>query len=173
MNYDWLKKETEPKVIVEAVKLIGTKEVIGEALDNPAILEWAKEIGLGSTYVHDSIAWCGLFVATVVKRAGFNPVGSPLWARAWSGFGSQQKDAMLGDILVFTRDGGGHVGLYVGEDKDCYHVLGGNQNDQVKVSRIAKNRCIAVRRCPWKVSQPVSVRKIMLSATGEVSKNEA
>ena len=36
---------------------------------------------------------------------------------------------MLGDILTFKRNGGGHVGLYVGEDKDCYHVLGGNQGN--------------------------------------------
>jgi hypothetical protein len=29
MSYDFLKSEKSPKVLVEAVKLIGTKEVVG------------------------------------------------------------------------------------------------------------------------------------------------
>lgn len=173
MNYDWIKAEPAPQVIVQAMKLYGTKESAGDATDNPLILEWAKELGL-KDYTHDSIAWCGLFAAIVVKRAGFNPVGQPLWAKGWQVFGISQQTAMLGDILVFTREGGGgHVGFYVGEDHDCYHVLGGNQGDMVKVSRILKTRCLAIRRCAWKISQPTNVRVIVLSATGEVSKNEA
>ncbi len=171
MNYDWLKLETAPKVIVEAMKLYGTKEVVGEA-DNPVILEWAKELGI-SWYKDDSVPWCGLFVAIVVKRAGKDVVKDPLRARSWAVFGEEAERAMLGDILVFVRDGGGHVGFYVGEDDNCYHVLGGNQGDMVKVSRISKTRCIAVRRPIWKVAQPANVRVIKLSADGEVSKNEA
>ena len=169
-KYDWLKKETAPEILVEAVKLIGTKETIGDK-DNPVILEWAKELNL-KNFIHDSIAWCGLFAAIVVKRAGFEPVKTPLWARAWAQFGTQQQNAMLGDVLVFSREGGGHVGIYTGEDKDCYHVLGGNQGDMVKVARIAKNRCIAIRRCAWKIKQPDNVRVIQLSATGDISSNE-
>lgn len=171
MNYNWLKSEPGPKVILEAMKLFGTKETTGEG-DNPIILEWAKELGL-KQYTHDSIAWCGLFAAIVVKRAGKDVVKEPLWARAWAGFGTQQTIAMLGDVLVFTRETGGHVGFYVGEDKDCYHVLGGNQGDEVKIARILKNRCIAIRRCPWKISQPSNVRKIEITASGAISTNEA
>ena len=172
MNYDWLKAETGPKVVVEAMKLYDAKEVVGEA-DNPVILEWATELGI-SYYKDDSTPWCGLFVAIVVKRAGFEPVKEALRARNWTGFGTQQSTAMLGDILVFTREGGsGHVGFCVGHDKDCYHVLGGNQGDMVKVSRIARNRCIAIRRCPWKIAQPGNVRVIKLEASGDLSKNEA
>jgi len=172
MNYDWLKSEPGPKVILEAVKLIGTKEVAGDG-DNPVILAWAKELGIEKVYHKDATPWCALFVAYVVKKAGFEPVSNTLWARAWSQFGTQQQVAMLGDVLVFTREGGGgHVGFYVGNDKDCYHVLGGNQGDQVKVARIAKNRCIAIRRCAWKIKQPDNVRVINLASSGEVSKNE-
>ena len=172
-QYEWLSKESGPKVILEAVKLYGTKEIVG-AEHNPIIMGWAKELGLEKIYISDEIPWCGAFAAIVVKRAGFTPVKESLRARNWSGFGTQQIVAMLGDVLVFTREGGaGHVGFYVGEDKDCYHVLGGNQGDMVKVSRIAKNRCIAIRRCTWKIKQPDNVRIIELQATGEVSKNEA
>lgn len=171
--YAWLSKETGPRVVIEALALFGTRETPGAA-SNPAILGWAKEVGIAGAYVNDGIAWCGLFVATVVKRAGFAPVANPLWARNWAGFGTKADKPSLGDILVFERPGGGgHVGIYVGEDATAYHVLGGNQSDQVKVSPIAKSRCIAVRRCPWKLSQPANVRPVRLAAGGALSTNEA
>lgn len=167
--YAWLASEAGPKVLVEALALFGTRETPGAA-SNPVILAWARETGLARDYTNDGIAWCGLFVATVVKRAGFEPVAAPLWARNWAKFGTVADKASLGDVLVFSRDGGGHVGLYVGEDASAFHVLGGNQSDQVCVSRIAKARCIAVRRCPWKLAQPANVRP---AAGGALSVNEA
>jgi uncharacterized protein (TIGR02594 family) len=109
-----------------------------------------------------------------VKRADFTPVENSLWARNWDGFGTKSAKPSLGDVLVFERPGGGgHVGLYVGEDATAYHVLGGNQSDQVKVSPIAKSRCIAVRRCSWKVAQPANVRPIWLAAGDALCTNEA
>jgi len=171
MNYDWLKSEPAPRILLEAMKLYGVAEIKGEK-HNPEILSWAKELGLEKVYVADEIPWCGLFVGICAKRAGKDIVKTPLWARAWSGFGTKQDTAMLGDILVFARESGGHVGIYIGEDKDAYHVLGGNQSDQVKVTRILKNRLLSIRRCVWKTKQPDNVRVIKLSATGDVSKNE-
>jgi uncharacterized protein (TIGR02594 family) len=114
-----------------------------------------------------------LYASIVVKRAGFDVVKDPLWARNWNNFGTKQDVAMLGDVLVFVRDGGGHVGFYVGEDATCYHVLGGNQSNMVNTTRILKSRCIGIRRCDWKVSQPSSVRVMELAANGAVSTNEA
>jgi len=171
--YAWLSKEAAPRVLVEALALFGTKETPGAA-SNPAILGWAREVGAAGAYVNDGIAWCGLFVATVVKRAGFAPVSAPLWARNWAGFGTKAVKPSLGDVLVFERaGGGGHVGIYVGEDATAYHVLGGNQGDAVSIARVAKDRCLAVRRCPWKLAQPANVRPIRLAAGGALSTNEA
>ena len=79
---------------------------------------------------------------------------------------------MLGDVLTFKRDGGGHVALYVGEDAGFYHVLGGNQSDQVCITRIARSRLHKARR-PKYNAQPANVRKIALAASGKVSSNEA
>jgi hypothetical protein len=79
---------------------------------------------------------------------------------------------MLGDILTFKRNGGGHVGIYVGEDAAYYHVLGGNQNNSVSVSRIAKNRLHQARRTAWKIAQPANVRQVMLAAKGTITTNE-
>ncbi len=160
-----------PKMINIALSLFGVKEVVGEK-DNATILEWAKELGIQNTYNKDSIAWCGLFVALVVKRSGREPITNPLWARNWAKWGVGVSEAMLGDILVFVRNGGGHVGFYVAEDKDCYHVLGGNQSDAVTITRIKKSRCIAIRR-PQYNNQPVTVKKYVVNATGRISTNEA
>lgn len=173
-QYTWLEKELSPKVIREAVKLYGTREIVGKQ-HNPTILEWAKELSL-INYTNDETPWCGLFVGIVVKRSRFYTVDNPLWARNWTKFGTAQKTAMLGDILVFTRPGGGgHVGFYVGEDSTCYHVLGGNQSNMVNVTRILKSRLVlnGIRRCPWRVAQPENVRVIQLSSNGNISTNEA
>jgi uncharacterized protein (TIGR02594 family) len=123
--YAWLAAEAGPRVLVEALALFGTKEVPGTA-SNPAILAWAREVSVAGAYTNDGIAWCGLFAA-VAKRSGFEPVANPLWARNWLTFGTKASTPALGDILVFSRPGGGgHVGFYVGEDATAYHVLGGN-----------------------------------------------
>jgi hypothetical protein len=79
---------------------------------------------------------------------------------------------MLGDVLVFVRNGGGHVGLYVGEDETAFHVLGGNQSDAVNIKRIAKRRLYAAR-WPTYRAEPVNVRQIPLAPNGALSANEA
>ena len=172
MSYAWLKKETAPKILVEAVKHIGVKEIVGKQ-HNPTILSWARALGLEKDYTNDEIPWCGLFVAYCAHAAGLDVVKHPLWALNWNKYGNVAKVAMLGDVLTFTRNGGGHVGIYVGEDATHYHVLGGNQNNSVSVSRIAKDRLSQARRTAWKVAQPASVRVVHLEAKGVITTNEA
>jgi uncharacterized protein (TIGR02594 family) len=171
MNYNWLKQENAPRILVQAVKLIGTKEIVGKA-HNPIILDWAKQLGI-KAYTNDEIPWCGLFIAYCAHKAGVEVVDGPLWALNWAKYGTKESTPMLGDVLTFKRDGGGHVGLYVGEDRTHYHVLGGNQNNQVNVMRIAKTRLHQARRTAWKIAQPSNVRKIELSNKGIISTNEA
>lgn len=172
MSYSYLNNEKAPKILVEAVKMLGTKEVVGKQ-HNPVIMEWAKELGLQKVYTADEIPWCGLAVAYACHKAGVEVVDKPLWALNWAKYGNKVTEPMLGDILTFKRDGGGHVGIYVGEDKDCYHVLGGNQGNAMSVTRILKTRLHQARRTAWKVAQPANVRKVLLDAKGAISKNEA
>ena len=172
MSYDWLNKETAPRILVQAVKQLGVKEFVGKT-HNPIILNWAKELGLSNVYTNDEIPWCGLFVAYCAKVAGLEVVERPLWALNWNKFGNRVFEPMLGDVLTFKRNGGGHVGIYVGEDNTHFHVLGGNQNNSVSVSRIAKNRLNQARRTAWKVAQPANVRKVKLEAKGIITTNEA
>jgi uncharacterized protein (TIGR02594 family) len=171
MNYDWLKEEKSPRILVQAVKQLGVKEIVGKE-HNPVIMNWAKELNLDNVYKSDEIAWCGLFIAYCCHAAGLEVVSKPLWALSWSNWGSEVKEAMLGDILTFKREGGGHVGIYVGEDDTHYHVLGGNQGNAVSVSRIAKTRLFKARRTIWKIAQPANVRKIKLEPKGVITTNE-
>ena len=163
--------EELPRMVKIGLSQLGTKEIAGVG-NNATILSWAKELGISNTYNADSIPWCGLFIALVVKRSGREPIDKPLWARSWAQWGKRAQVAMLGDVLVFAREGGGHVGIYIAEDNDCYHVLGGNQSDAVTITRIKKIRCIAVQR-PAYNNQPASVKQYIVSATGSISANEA
>lgn len=161
-------------MLSEALKLYGTIETPGP-VSNPTILEWAKEIGLKNTeYAEDEIPWCGLFIAVCAKRASWEIPKGPLWALNWSNFGSKQPPtgAVLGDVLVFKRGGGGHVALYVGEDSSHFHCLGGNQSDAVTIKRIEKARLHSVNRPKWRVAQPPNVRKVFLERSGETSTKE-
>jgi len=172
--YSYLNSEKSPKILVVALSYLGLKETIGAA-NNPTIMGWAKDIGgwVVNAYNADSVPWCGLFMAHCAKEIGQPHSGNILSARHWATWGVKQDVAMLGDVLVFSRKGGGHVGLYVGEDSECYHVLGGNQGDAVSIVRILKSRCIGIRRTKWRVKQPSNVRRVFLDNKGKISDNEA
>lgn len=172
--YLWLTAESGPKHMVEAIRWIGTKEVVGPK-NNPLIMNWVKELGVGHVFADEGVPWCGLFVAYCMKAAGraypTHFYRAKEWG-VWDGLGLAGGGQKFGDVLVFWRDGGGHVGFYVGEDKSAYHVLGGNQGDAVSVVRIAKQRLIATRR-PKYFAPPANVRRIQLAGSGVLSTNEA
>ena len=177
-NYSWLKTAPTTKMAEEALKYYGIKETYGKA-DNPTIMKWANELGqdVKNVYVADSVPWCGLFMGIVAKKAGKEVIQHPLWALNWGNFGVYAPVPMFGDILTFIRitENGkkaGHVGLYVGEDTDCYHVLGGNQSDKVCITRILKSRLYTARR-PKYNNQPACVKKIILPPNGKLSVNES
>lgn len=174
--YAWLANVGQlPRTIQEAMRLYGTAEVVGKG-SNKTIIGWRDELNLAGVkidgYSDDDIPWCGLFAAIVAHRAGKPVVKDPLWARNWAKFGKKSPAPGLGDVLVFGRNGGGHVGFYVAEDASAFHVLGGNQSNKVCVTRIAKNRLLACRRPPYN-KQPASVKPYRVAAGGSLSTNEA
>lgn len=153
-----------------AKSLIGTDEAPGSR-DNKTILSWARAIGLSNVYNHDSIPWCGLFVGYVVSQTGMDTSNAPLWALSWKGWGRDLDEPKYGCVLVFKRNGGGHVGFAVGQDSDYFHVLGGNQSDSVNISKIAKSRCVGYR---WPIEYPLSLAKPLphQSINASVTQNE-
>lgn len=175
-NYAWLSTVgTLPRTIQEGLKLLGVAEVVGRG-SNKTIIDWRDELNHTgvkiSGYSDDDIPWCGLFAAIVVHRAGKTVVEEPLWALNWMRFGVKATKAALGDVLAFKRPSGGHVGFYLAEDSTAYHVLGGNQSNKVCVTRVAKDRCVAIRRPVYRI-QPASAKPYIVKSSGGLSTNEA
>lgn len=175
-EYAWLEKLTPlPRLVDEALKEIDVTEVPGKS-NNPKIMKWAKEVGvtrMGYMYTGDDVPWCGLFMAAIALRAGKTVPKGPLYALNWSVFGTKTSDPVLGDVLVFKRNGGGHVGLYIAEDDSAYHVLGGNQSDKVCITRIAKTRLYTARRPIVKSVHSPVCKKYFVKPNGGLSANEA
>lgn len=120
-----------------------------EHVNKKELIKWLKSDG--STVGDPSkIPWCGDAIETAIKLTiPLEPlpdvlIKNPYWAQNWQYFGVKAQ-ARYGSILVFKRNGGGHVGFYVGENKTHYFVLGGNQSNKITISKIAKSRCIAIR----------------------------
>ena len=180
LQYSWLMGVPWPPMLGVAINEFGLVEGEGDA-NNPIILGWAREAAeagagawLEAFYVQDSVPWCGLFMAMCAARAGYGVQPDCLSARGWMDWGDKTFEPGLGDVLVFWRgrpDGSnGHVGLYIGEDADCFHVLGGNQGDAVSIVRIAKSRLLGARQWPGVARVP----PVTLAASGgPISENEA
>jgi uncharacterized protein (TIGR02594 family) len=159
----------DPAWLTIARTHIGLREIPGPR-HSPVILRWLRD--LNAWWSEDETAWCGTYVAHCVKEAGL-PIPK-LWMRAkeWSNYGSLLRRDRLapGAILVFNRQGGGHVGFYIGHDATHYHVLGGNQANGVNVMRLLKSRLEASR---WPKGVPVIGAPVHLNANGTpVSHNE-
>lgn len=161
---------SEPRWIATARSMIGLREVPGPK-SNPKIVDML--VRLKAWWKEDATPWCGVFVADVMQRAGFPIPKDWMRAKAWADWGSRLRPERLapGAVLVFGREGGGHVGFYLGEDSSHYHVLGGNQGDAVSIARIAKSRLLASR---WPKGEPVNSGPVHFAASGTpVSTGEA
>jgi len=156
-----------------AKRLVGTDEIPGSR-SNPTILKWAKNLGgwIKNYYTDDDIPWCGLFVAHCMQHNNI-PIGiaNPLSAREWNMFG-QKTTPRYGCVMVFSRNGGGHVGFLISHDDSSYHILGGNQSNTVNVTRVAKNRFLGAR-WPSGYEQLANTKLYYKKFDGDLSVNEA
>lgn len=169
--YSWLlaPEMKLPDMVAVALQEFGVLETSGPA-NTPQIMAWAEELGCPG-YDADAIPWCGLYMGIVAARTGRDVPESPLWALNWMKFGEEGGQPELGDVLVFVRPNGGHVGLYIAESETTYHVLGGNQADSVCITQIEKVRLKAVRQPPYH-SKPDSARPYVVKGGSVVSVNE-
>lgn len=158
--------------IVTAEALMFTTEIPGTQ-SNSVILSWAKKIGgfVATYYKNDDIPWCGLFVAWCMKTNDIPiTINNPLSALEWSKFGIK-TDPCYGCIMVFSRTGGGHVGFYMSEDSDSYHILGGNQSNMVNITKVAKSRFHSAR-WPTGYEKLITPGRIKRTFDGKLSVNE-
>lgn len=178
-KYSFLETIQPPKLVAAGLQYLGIKEIPG-AKNNPVIMDMAVALGVQDIYKNDEMSWCALFINNMIRIAGKPPVDHggdrynllrAKWLANWGG-PVIRGDERLGDVLVFAREGGGHVGLYIAESKDTFHVLGGNQSNSCTISEIAKVRLISCRRY-YSVAMPASAQKYFIDSTGQVTTNES
>ena len=157
----------EPRWMIEARKLMGQREIPGPK-HNRWIAEGWKRLGAG-WFTDDETPWCGLFVAHCIEAAGLPFPKTFPRAMAWAEWGKPCK-AAVGAVVVFKRQGGGHVGFLVGENARHYYVLGGNQSNAVNIMPLDRDRAVAIR---WPNSMALPEPGLPKMAGGVVSTNEA
>lgn len=153
-----------------------SKLLLHEKINNNSLWDWLR---IGGKSVGDpaKIPWCGDFVETCIALALPHEAlpTNPFLARNWLNFGQEISEPSPGAIAVFYRGDpkgwSGHVGFYVSEEKNYYHILGGNQGNRVSVSKLAKSRLLGFR---WPMSYVFSGPNIVEAERGGgVSTDEA
>lgn len=135
------------KMLELGLKYYGLKEISGTE-NNPRIVQMFHEAGFD--YIDDDeTAWCSAFINWLALQTGYEH-SSSLLARSWLEFGEIVPVPDLGDIAIFSRGDKnsyfGHIGLYITERDGYIYVLGGNQNNEVNISKYSKMRLLGFRK---------------------------
>lgn len=152
---------TDPSWLVEARRDVGQRETLGPN-DSPWIRRMLDRLGarwlLGQP-------WCGGAVAAWMQASAVDIPKHWYRARAWATWGQPLDRPVHGCVVVFERQGGGHVGLVVGENAaGQLLVLGGNQGDAVNVRAFPRARVLAYRWPPGR-----ELPRFMQLAQGEAA----
>lgn len=128
----------EPLWLVEARRHLGQREVPGQG-SNPWILGlWATIPWIWSTVTRKDdtlLPWCGAFVRLCLVVAGLTPPKNWFRASEYMAYGANVGYPAVGAIGVIKNGKQWHVGFVVGRDHAGNIILlGGNQNDSVKLS---------------------------------------
>lgn len=164
-------RQIEPTWLTEARRFVGLKEVVGAAHE-PEILQMWRDIKRGGIK-DDETPWCAAFVGAMLERSGVRSSRFES-ARSYLEWGQPLSEPEAGCIVVFERQGGGHVGFVVGRTADGHLlVLGGNQSNRVSIAPFDRARVIAYR-WPPDVPPPPAAPLMVLGDQGEpLSNNEA
>lgn len=149
---------------------------LSETADNAALRAFLKSDGstLGDPA---QLPWCGDFIETCIKLGLPGEIftglvrENPYWAKNWILFG-KPVSLGFGAVCVFDRKpSGGHVAFAVGQDETRLFCLGGNQNNEICIVPVAKDRLLGCRApSTWTGSLPPLPRMTTSQAS---SLNEA
>jgi uncharacterized protein (TIGR02594 family) len=86
--------------------------------------------------------WCGAFLDMVLKRIGYRGGGN--LASAYARYGTRISGPQIGAIAVMWRQGGGHVGIVTGLDKQGNPIIiSGNYQKRVAEAVYPRGRVYA------------------------------
>lgn len=150
----------------EAKKYLGTREIKGPQ-HNPLIVQWWKDIKRGGIK-DDETPWCAAFVGAMLEHVGIRSTRFES-AKSYLDWGVKLDEPIVGCIVVFNRNGGGHVGFVVGSTSSGdLVVLGGNQSDEVNYRSFPRSR-VAGYRWPAGETIPSDTTLPKMNSTGSTS----
>jgi uncharacterized protein (TIGR02594 family) len=127
----------DPTWMTIAEAEIGERQWPGKLWDNPRILEYLAACGFHPQH-DEGMAWCGAFATWTVGRAGLALPGDdpgdrmvcayPPW---WRGYGTALESPKRGALAI--KRSGLHVAFVHDVDGPTVDLLGGNQDDAVKI----------------------------------------
>lgn len=91
---------------------------------------------------------CGSFLGGVYAKTGLGSKIPKMFPRAkeWAKAGTPLKSPAYGCVVVFSRKGGGHVGICVGKTSTgLLKILGANQSDEINITDFPTSDVIAYR----------------------------
>lgn len=128
-----------------AYRETGVKEIMGDE-HHMRILEYHQVTDLQAKT--DEVPWCSAFICWCMEKCAIPSTRSAL-ARSWLNWGIELEKPKEGCVVVLWRgrkDGpSGHVGLFVKETEKSVYVLGGNQDNSVRLSSYSKERVLGYR----------------------------
>lgn len=134
--------ERDPEWLITAKKEIGVREIPGKE-NNPRIVEYHQETSLKAD--DDETSWCAAFVNWCLKQSGYQGTNKAS-AKSFLSLHAKLDRPYHGCIVVLWRNSPdswtGHVGFYVGGDKENVFLLGGNQSNKVCIQAYDKDRVL-------------------------------
>lgn len=157
----------DPQWLAIARPLVGLHEINGPEHAPEILAMWRtiKRSGIQS----DEVPWCAAFVGACLERAGIRSSRFES-AASYLKWGVRLDGPVHGCIVVFSREGGGHVGFVVGQDEaGKLLVLGGNQGNAVSVKAFPRDRVTGYR---WPVDVSIPTWPLQIGAA-DSSQSEA
>lgn len=151
-------KAATPLWLTLAQLHIGTKEIPG-VQHHSKIIQWWRDIKRGGIKT-DEVPWCAAFVGAMLEQAGIRSTRFES-AKSYLDWGVKLTGPVYGCVVVFARDGGGHVGFVTAVTPDGrLAVLGGNQANMVSVAGFATDRVVGYR---WPDGVPIPAGRLSVA----------
>jgi uncharacterized protein (TIGR02594 family) len=134
-------------LLLEMLSRYGLTEVNGPQ-SHPDIIKMGQELGI-EIEDDSTFSWCSILLCYYAKKLSYEQPNSPA-ARSWLKMPLVVLKPTLGDVVVLWRESPsswkGHVGLFINWDKDFVWLLGGNQNNQINISKFTRSRILGIRQ---------------------------
>lgn len=135
--------DSAPPWLRTAYGEIGQTEISGIEV-NPSIKRYFAAVGDGAPHQDDQDDWASAFVEWCLQKSGKSgPRSNDTYA--WVKWSAGTLNPKVGDVVVLNFSGLSHVGFYFGPDGDFIRVLGGNENDGVRIFRYPRTAVISFR----------------------------